>query len=88
MTFREFVGEGSTGIIGIINTAIVPLLLSLAFFYFVWNAVQYFFIQGNNEKKRIEGRQFVMWGILGLVVLFSVWAIVKLALSTLGIAPR
>ncbi len=41
-----------------------------------------------DETKRAEGRQFVLWGILGLVVLFSVWALVNILLSTFGIAPQ
>jgi len=49
--------------------------------------VNYFFFSKDNETKRTEGRQFIFWGILGMVVLFSVWGFVNLLLSTLGIAP-
>jgi hypothetical protein len=30
---------------------------------------------------------FAFWGLLGMVVLFSVWGFVNLLLSTLGVAP-
>lgn len=87
MTFAQFVGSGSTGIVGLLNTVVVPVIFAFAFAAFVWGVVSYFFLNGGDEKKRGEGRQFVFWGVLGMVVLFSVWGFVNLVLSTLGIAP-
>ncbi len=86
MTFAQFVGSGSTGIIGVINTVIVPIIFALAFAAFVWGVVSYFFIHGGEEGKRAEGRNFILWGVIGMAVLFSVWGFVGLLLSTLGIA--
>jgi len=89
MTFAQFIGSGSTGIIGAINTVVVPVIFALAFLVFIYGIVKYFFINnGGDEGKIAEGRQFAMWGIIGMVVLFSVWGFVNLLLSTLGIAPR
>ena len=86
-TFKDYIGSGTTGIIGIINTAIVPLIFALAFMVFLWGVMNYFFLHGGDEGKRAEGRQFAFWGIIGMVVLFSVWGFVSIMLSTLGIAP-
>jgi len=88
MTFAQFVGSGSNGIIGALNIVVVPVIIALAFLYFVWGVIDHFFIHGGEDAKRTEGRQFIMWGVLGLVVLFSVWGILNILLSTLGIAPR
>ncbi len=87
MTFKEFIGDSTTGtgIIGVITTSIVPVIFALAFLFFVWGVVNYFFFQGSNEEAREKGRQFVFWGILGLVVLFSVWGFVNIVVLTLGI---
>lgn len=90
MTFKDFVGDttgSGTGIIGAISNYVVPVIFAFAFASFVWGVMNYFFIHGDDEKKREEGRQFVLWGILGMVVLFSVWGFVNILLSTLGIAP-
>ena len=87
MTFAQFVGSSTTGIIGILNVAVIPVIFAFAFFAFIWGVVNYFFFSKDNETKRTEGRQFIFWGILGMVVLFSVWGFVNLLLSTLGIAP-
>ncbi|MDP2651679.1 MAG: hypothetical protein Q8O94_00905 [bacterium] len=87
MTFAQFIGNGTTGVIGVMNTVVVPIIGALAFFVFIWGVIQYFFLNADNEEKRAEGRMFVFWGILGMVVLFSVWGLVDILLSTLGIAP-
>ncbi len=88
MTFKDFIGSGSTGIIGAINTVVVPVIFALAFAFFIWGVAKYFFFQGDDEKKREEGKKFVLWGILGMAILFSVWGLVNMLLSTLGISPR
>lgn len=88
MSFKTFIGSGTTGIIGVLNTVVVPIIFAFAFAVFVWGVVNYFFISGADEKKRSEGRQFVFWGLLGMAVLFSVWGFVNILLSTLGIAPK
>ncbi len=88
MTFAQFVGSGSTGVVGVFNTVVIPVIFALSFLVFVWGVIKYFYIDGDNEEKRAEGRQFALWGVLGFVVLFSVWGIINILLSTLGIAPK
>lgn len=83
MTFATWV----TGIVGIVNTVIIPLIAALTALVFLYGVVNYFFLNADNEEKRAEGRSFVIWGLLGLVVLFSVWGLVGIILSTLGITP-
>jgi heme/copper-type cytochrome/quinol oxidase subunit 4 len=87
MTFKDYIGSGSTGIIGVLSTVIVPVIFAFAFAAFIWGIVNYFFLNGSEEAKRGEGRQFIFWGIIGMVVMFSVWGFVSILLSTLGIAP-
>jgi len=86
-TFAQFVGNGSTGIIGFINVVLVPLIGALIFLIFIWGVVNYFFLHGEDEKKREEGRHFILWGLIGIIVYFSVWGFVNMLLSTLGITP-
>ncbi|HUY05265.1 MAG TPA: hypothetical protein VMV62_00915 [Candidatus Paceibacterota bacterium] len=87
MTFAQFVGTSSSGLIGVLNTVVVPIIFTLAFAAFIWGIVNYFFLHGGEETKREEGKEFILWSIIGIVVLFSVWGFVNLLLSTLGIAP-
>lgn len=87
MTFAQFIGSGTTGIIGVLSTVVVPLIIALAFVFFVWSVLNYFLFHSADETERTKGRQFVLWSVLGLVALFSVWGFVNIMLSTLGIAP-
>ena len=83
MTFKGYVD----GVIGLLNTVVVPVIFALAFLVFVWGVANYFLFHGGDEGKRAEGREFAFWGIIGMAVLFSVWGFVSLLLSTLGFAP-
>ncbi len=87
MTFAQFVGDGNTGIIGAVDAVVVPAIFGLVFLVFVWGIVKYFFLHSDDETKRAEGRNFALWGLIGMLVLFSVWGLVNLLLSTLGINP-
>lgn len=66
----------------IVDYAIVPLLYALAFILFLIGVVRYFFLGG--DEGREKGKAFMVWGLIGLVVIFSVWGIVNLLLGTLG----
>lgn len=88
MTFAQYIGSGTTGIVGALNTVVAPVIFALAFAAFIWGVVNYFFFQGSNETKREEGRHFILWGIIGMVVLVSVWGFVNILLSALGLTPR
>ena len=87
MTFAQFIGSGTTGVVGLLNVVVVPVIFALAFLVFVWGVVNYFILNAGDETKRAEGRAFVLWGLLGMVLLFSVWGFVNLLLSPLGVAP-
>lgn len=78
MTFREIV-EGT--LVPSIDSVVIPLLYALAFLFFVYGIATTFF--SHNEEKRQKGRDFALWGVVGLVVIFSVWGIVKLFLAVL-----
>jgi hypothetical protein len=86
MTFAQFVGKGSTGVIGLMNQIIVPVIFAITFFIFVFGVLKYFIFHGDSDTEREHGRQFVLWGILGMVLMFSVWGVVNILLSTLGVA--
>jgi hypothetical protein len=67
----------------IIGAAIIPLIFTLAFLFFLWGMVMY--IRGSDDvKKREESKKFIYWGIIGLTVMISVWGIVKIVNTTFG----
>ncbi len=75
----------SNGIIGLINTILVPLLLAIAFLYFVYGVFRYFFWGVDNEGDRATGRQVILWGIIGFAVVLSTWGLVNVVVETFKI---
>lgn len=67
----------------IINPLIV-LLFALAAVYFIYGVFQ-FISNAENEEKRTEGKNHMLWGIIGLVVMIGVWAILNIVLNTFSL---
>ncbi|MSU44909.1 hypothetical protein EXS45_01890 [Candidatus Nomurabacteria bacterium] len=68
----------------IINDSVIPLIFTLAVVMFVWGVVQ-FVINSDEEAKKEKGKQFMLWGIIALTVMVSVWGLVGILGSTFGI---
>lgn len=69
----------------IINDSVIPLIFAVATAFFVWGAVKFFIIDAGEEAQREQGRQFMIWGIIALAVMLSVWGLVAMLGSTFGI---
>lgn len=76
----------STGITGVINYILVPVLMAIAFIVFLYGVYKYFIQGAADEKSRTDGRQFTLWGVVGFVVILSLWGIVNIFMSTLGLS--
>jgi hypothetical protein len=63
---------------------VVPLLFSLAVTAFIWGIIQ-FFLNPDNEEKRKKGKSFMIWGIIALFVMVSMWGLVGVLTKTFGI---
>ena len=72
-------------ITGIINNSVIPLIFAVATVMFVWGVVQFFIINADEEKKRAQGKQFMIWGIVALAVMLSVWGLVGILGATFGV---
>ncbi len=63
----------------IVNPTIL-LMLSVAMVYFLWGVMK-FILNMDNETERESGKNHLVWGTVGLVIMFSVWGIIKLIMS-------
>ncbi len=60
---------------------LVALFIGLALLYFLWGIVTY--IRNlDNDTKRSEGRTMMIWGIIALFVMVSVWGLVGILTGT------
>lgn len=74
-------------IVFIINGLVAPVLLAIAFISFLFGVYRYFILGATDETARRTGRQFILWSILGFVVIFSLWGLVAVVGSTFGLSP-
>jgi hypothetical protein len=70
---------------GLINAA-TPIVVALALLYFFWGLATYILSAGNDEKKS-EGRNIMIWGVIALFVMVSVWGLVAIIAQLFGITP-
>lgn len=65
--------------------AIINFLLVIATLVFIWGIVKYI-TAGGDSAKITEARAYILWGLIGLAVMASVWALVfwVIDVSTVG----
>lgn len=63
---------------------IIVLLFVLAFLYFLVGIVKLIAGAGN-EKVRETGKQNMLWGLVGMFIMFGVFGIINIILKTFGI---
>ncbi len=68
--------------LGLINLAI-PLVFAIAILVVLWKVVSTWIIGGGDPNKIEEGKKTVLVAIIALVVMSSVWGIVKLLQSSI-----
>lgn len=64
-----------------------PLLLlafSLSLVYFFYGIIKFVRLEAG-DKSRKEAQDAILWGIVGMVIMFSVYGIIKFILATFGI---
>jgi hypothetical protein len=66
-----------------IITPIIYLLFTLAMVYFLYG-VFVFVKNAENPDKRSEGAKGILWGIIGMFIMISVWGIINIILSSIG----
>ncbi len=67
----------------VIGAVIIPGIFSLAFLVFLWGVFK--FIRSSDIKDKQDSKQFIYSGLIGLFIMVSVWGIIKIATTTLGI---
>lgn len=63
------------GVGGIINL-LIPLVAALALLYFFWGLAK-FILAAGDEGEREKGKSIMIWGIIALFILASVWGLVN-----------
>lgn len=78
----KFLGRVVTQVIN----PIILLLAASAFVVFLWGVFE-FIAHAGDEAKRSEGKSAILWGLVGLVIIFGAYGIINLALGTFNLPP-
>ena len=60
-----------------ILTPIIVLLFALAVAYFLFGLMK-FILNQDSEEDQAAGKQHMLWGVVGLAIMVSVWGILNL----------
>lgn len=75
--FAETIGSLIEKIKTNILQPFIELLFVIATVVFFWGIITYVVGSYGDETKLKQGKQAMIWGIVGLVIMTSAWAIVK-----------
>ena len=76
---KVFIGKISTEILN----PLIAMMFSLATVYFFYGVAQYIW-NPENEVTREEGRTRMLWGIVGMFIMVSVFGIMRLLITSIG----
>src|SRR5438046_2494302 len=68
-------------IISLADVAIY-ILVTLAVVYIVWATVQYFIKGSKGDENRKDAGLNILWGIVGLAIIVSIWGLVNILINT------
>lgn len=72
------------GQVHLLIKALLPIAVGLALLFFFWG-LAVFILRSGDEKAQEEGRRKMIWGVLALFVIVSIWGIIGFFGTLLGI---
>lgn len=66
-----------------IQNFIIPLIFALSMLFFLWGVFQY--VISDSEEAKTKGRDHMIWGVIALTVMLSIWGIVGVLGDTFGL---
>jgi hypothetical protein len=82
------VGQTAVSAVGTLQTvvnALIPVAFAAALLFFFWGLAQY--IWGGAEEKE-KGRNLMIWGVVALFIMASIWGIVGVLQSTFNVGNQ
>lgn len=85
----NYVYQGSAGLQGIFSwfgtilSMVLPLIIAASVVWFVYSVFRYTI--SDYEAKKEEARDQIIWGIVGIFVMVSVWGLVGILRSTFNL---
>lgn len=75
-------------ILYIINAILVPLLFAISFIVFLYGIAKTYIFSHGEQAEVEKGHTVILWGIIGFVVMVSVWGLVNVVSNTFGLSGQ
>ncbi len=70
--------------VGSLVNLLIPIAFSAAILFFFWGVAR-FVLHSGDEGTHEEGKQMMLWGIVALFVIVSIWGLVEFIGSEVGV---
>jgi len=87
LPFVAFAVVDFTGFITNIQTLInkiIPVIIAITVLVFLWGVANYIMSAGDEEKRK-EARQFIIWGLVGFVIMLGIWGLINVFVTAFGL---
>ncbi len=78
----EFLGKVAENVLN----PIIAIFFALAFAYFVWGVAKYIW-SPDSEEARATGQKSMLWGVIGMLIMVSVFGIMRFLINSIGADP-
>lgn len=68
-----------------INDILVPLIFAISLLVFLYGVFRFFIAKQGDSFSREDAQNLMLWGILGFVLMVSIWGIVNIIAGGLGL---
>lgn len=74
----------------VIINPLLALIFATGLLVFIYGLVEYMWGLSSDTDKKNTGKQHMLWGIIGMFIMFAAWAILELIARTLNVSlpPR
>jgi hypothetical protein len=78
------------GVLGLLAQAedlinrVIPFIIALAVLWFLWGIFRFITNVGDPEKRK-EATGMILWGVVGLFVMVSVWGLVNILVRSVNL---
>jgi hypothetical protein len=74
-------------LLGMMNT-VVAVVFGFALVFFFWGGAQFILNDAGNDKTREEGKKKILWSVIALFIMFSIYGILRMIGNLTGISTN
>ncbi len=77
--------EVASTVLYLINSVLVPLIFAISFLVFIYGVFKQYILSKGDSAAIAQGHQIILWGIIGFVVMISLWGLVNVVANSFGL---